>query len=373
MENNILLATFKLDNFVLEIFRELSSINKSLYLVGNIKHKNAQNWPINFFYFGPKANNFFSFLSCILLLPAIYLLGLIKLLLIKKKCQSKIIVCVHFREKIIISPLAAILKIKCIWLELPQEDYHKKNKLSLFLYRFFSRCAQVLVFTSLSEHNLKKLKVKDIARIPPGLREQDFKHQDNLFSELAHLKSQKQHRFFTIGTVTFLDDKNKIETLCQAVRQSLRVAPNLQLIVVGGGPFGPKNSPWTKWLTKKMEIDNLCWFVGEQDNIKKWLNNFDVFVFLDKILKTDDFNAILGAMISQVPIIGLDKSGLDDLLENNKSGLLLETMSSQELSESIIRLYKDDFLRKRLAQAAQVSLQGNFTIAHTLSEFKKYL
>ena len=54
------------------------------------------------------------------------------------------------------------------------------------------------------------------------------------------------------------------------------VIPNIQLIIIGEGEERKNLS----WLAKKMEIDNLVWLVGEQEQLKKWLDSFDVFLAL---------------------------------------------------------------------------------------------
>ncbi len=369
----LIVSNNKLPKFVLNIAKNLSFDNFSIHFLVT-RQKDVDIFfgsSVKGFYFIPTTKTKFYYLLFLLFFPIIYLRALwILINNYKKKNEIDTIVCFGTQAKIIFTPLAKLLKIPCLWLE--DTLIKKPNKVILFLLKVLSKWTKVIAFTNINAYSLKRIKINNIFIVPPGLCLRDLKVQNNLFSEIANLNNKKQKRFFVVGTITNLDNKNKIEALCQAVNKSLSIIPNIQLIVVGDGKFGPKNSPWTRWLNKKMSIENLCWFVGEQKNIKKWLENFDLFVFLDNFLKFSDFVAVLGAMATNVPIIGLDKSGIEDLITNNKSGLLLESLSSEELSTAIIRLYKNPFLRKQFVQRAYDDYQKYFTINNTINELKRH-
>ncbi len=374
MKKNILIVTsLSLNNFLLNILKQLYYRNFFIFLLKQYDIKLPKNLDIfssdNFvfrFNKGRKDNFIFIFL-----LPILYIFAFLKMLKYKNKYQIRTVVCFGLHSKIIFTPLTKILNLKCVWID----DFFSKDqgKLVLFFYKLFSKKITIITFTSLSASNLKRFNIKNVVIIPPGFCRQEFKTQSDIFSRLAHLRHRSQKRFFTVGTITALNNKNKIEFLCHSIRKSLSMVPNLQLIVVGGGRFGPKNSPWTKWLTKKMEIDNLCWFVGEQDNVIKWMGSFDVFVFLEKFLKINHFDIIFSAITNRLPIIGLDKSGLEDIVNHNKSALLLEINSSDELSKYIIRLYKNPFLRKQLQENAYQSYKKHFTIENIVNKLEKFL
>ena len=281
------------------------------------------------------------------------------LISLRLKREADLAVCFNFNEKIIITPLARLLGLKVIWLESPELNYQKFNKFLLALYKLNCRLAKIIVFNSYSKLKLKNIGCREnkINLIAPGTKFTSY--QENIFNKLASAGRVNFHRkYFTVGAITALNQKQKIETIFQAIKICLPVIPNIQLIIIGEG----EERRNLTWLAKKMEIDNLIWLVGEQEQLKKWLDSFDIFLAPGENLSLDDYGNILEAMAAGLPVLAPRNIGLEDLVVENNTGSLIESDNSEMLARQIIKLHQDKRLRLFLGKNGQERISRSFTL-----------
>jgi glycosyltransferase involved in cell wall biosynthesis len=333
-----------------------SSLEKNSLLLCALKELGQKNFFINFLFSKKPFLGQFKFLS----------------LLINFKFKRKVdlVICINFNEKIIITPLARLLGLKVVWFENPELNYQKFNKFLLTIYKLNYRLAKIVVFNSYSKLKLKNLGCDEtkINIINPGAK--IIAYQENIFNKLANTGRVNFHRkYFTIGAITPLNQKQKIETIFQAIKISLPVIPNIQLIIIGEGEER-KN---LAWLAKKMEIDNLIWLVGEQEQLKKWLDSFDVFLTLGENLSLDDHSNVLEAMAAGLPILGPRNIGLEDLIIENNTGSLIESDNSEMLARQIIKLHQDKRLRLFLGKNGQERVNRLFTLEMMVEKLAQIL
>ncbi|MFH1582793.1 MAG: glycosyltransferase family 4 protein [Candidatus Falkowbacteria bacterium] len=275
------------------------------------------------------------------------------------KRKVDLVVCLNFNEKIIITPLARLLDLKVVWLEGPEINYRRFNKFLLALYKLNYRLAKIIVFNNYSKLKLKNIGLSEnkINLIAPGTKLASY--QENIFNKLASAgRANFRRKYFTVGAITSLNQKQKIETIFQAIKISLPVIPNIQLIIIGEGEERKNLS----WLAKKMEIDNLIWLVGEQEQSKKWFDSFDVFLVLGKNLSLDDYGNILEAMTAGLPVLAPRNIGLEDLIIENNTGSLIEADNSEMLARQIIKLHQDKRLRLYLGKNGRERISRSFTM-----------
>jgi glycosyltransferase involved in cell wall biosynthesis len=226
------------------------------------------------------------------------LLGLVlipSIFYVKKKNRIHTVLCFGSSSKILLRIPLSLLKIKIIWFE---------NELQNKPLRFFSSKVERICFYELNKYDLikKGIKEEQISILSLGLNTRDSKRQDNIFNNLARENqnknniSKKESKFFTIGTFADLNSENNLENLFMAIKKALDIIPNIQLIIVGDG----KERKKLTWLTQKMKIDTLVWFVGEQKRIGKWLDAFDVFVVSCLQAHLEDFEIVLKSLNSSI-------------------------------------------------------------------------
>ncbi len=327
-------------------------------------------------YLGPRFKNNFNLFFFLICLPFFYLYYFPALFRAKGKKKIEAGLCFDWNEKIIFTPLARILRLKIIWLEYPEIVYKDEPRLLMKIYKFFSRWAVIVAMTAYGDVQLKNLGIKHGRIIPPGIRLDQFKNQSTIFSKLAESSCPHFNRkFFTVGTITNLTQSNQIENLFKAARKCLTVIPNLQLLIVGAGPER-KN---LAWLAKKMDINNVVWFVGggaEDEGVtrpKKWLESFDVFVITDESLNLDNLAIVLRAMAVGLPVIGPRNRGFEDIVRENETGRMVTADNSEALTEEIIKLEQDRRLRVGLGRRGQELVNKDFRIEQMVKGFKEVL
>lgn len=357
------------NSLLMTIFKELEQKKFSFSLWSSkmalISQFNQYNWPAKKIVLGRNLKNNLDILLFIAILPFVQFKFLLSLINLKIKRQVDLIICLNFNEKIIMTGMGRLLRLKIIWLEAPDLNYRQINKFLFWLYKINRRFADLITFNNYAKTQLTQLGYNEnkIRVVQPGAKPNQY--QENIFNKLAAISQANFHRkYFTVGAIATLDQKQKIETIFQAVKICLPVIPNLQLIVIGEG----RERKNLSWLAKKMGIENLVWLVGEQEQLKKWLDSFDIFLAAGDSLKLDDCGHILEAMIAGLPVLGPRNIGLEDLIIENKTGSLIEPDNSEMLARQIIKLHQDKKLRAQLGRNGLERASQLFTLEKMATE-----
>jgi glycosyltransferase involved in cell wall biosynthesis len=360
----------------MQSFKELTQRNFSFSLwsaeANLIDQFERNSWPAQKIFLGPTLKNGLSCLLFVASLPFLQAKLLLSLLGLKIKHQLNLIICLNSNEKIIATIPAKLLGLKVVWLETPDLDYRQFYKLTFLLYKINCRLAKVVAFNNYIKSRLICLNLasnqKKVEMILPGIKPSQY--QENIFNKLAALNQVHFHRrYFTVGVIAELKQKQKIEAIFQAIKICLPVIPNLQLIIIGEG----RERKNLLWLSKKMQIENLVWLVGQQEQLKKWLDSFNIFLATGDFLKLDDYGNILEAMAAGLPVLGPRNVGLEDLIEENKSGALIKTIDSEMLARQIIKLHQDKKLRSHMGKNNREQVARLFTLKQMVEGLEKVL
>jgi len=266
----------------------------------------------------------------------------------------------NWPEILLLSPWTKLFKIKTIWFILPEFQVLNLKPCLKILIKLNSKNIIVIAINNQTKNNLHKIisAKNTIHLLSLGIRQNCKERQDNIFSQISkteHELTQKKH--FSIGTVTNLDKNQNLETLFHAITKCQSVIPAIQLVIVGDGPER-KN---LTWIAKKMNIGDLTWFVGEQKHLNKWLTDFNIYVSVSKKQNLHDIYNLENAMAAHLPIIGIDKTGAEELLSQHE-GIILEKEDSELMADEIIKLYKHKLLMHKLGEAAQKKSQTAYNI-----------
>ncbi len=161
-----------------------------------------------------------------------------------------------------------------------------------------------------------------ITVIPNGVDTAVFKHQE---ADDIRRKYRLDNRF----VVLFIgrDDPQKgVRYLVNAVKNLARQIPEIMLVMVG-----------------QQDIYNdkhiLCLPRVSRSELVKLHSLSDLFV-LPSVYEPFGI-VLLEAMACETPCIGIRTGGMPDIIDHNRTGLLVEPRSDKGLSEAIARLYHD--------------------------------
>ncbi len=162
-------------------------------------------------------------------------------------------------------------------------------------------------------------------------------------------KEMKLDNKFVILTVTRLVERKGIDTVIEALSVLKDQIPEIAYLIVGDGPDRTK----LEHLALTKVVDQLVTFCGKvpYNELNMYYNLGDVFVMPSKTATPDveGFGIVfLEANACAKPVIGTYSGGIPSAIIQEQTGLLVEENNPLELSQAILRLYKNQELAKEI-------------------------
>jgi glycosyltransferase involved in cell wall biosynthesis len=150
--------------------------------------------------------------------------------------------------------------------------------------------------------------------------------------------------------------------LIRAFARVVRQVPQAFLCIAGQGELREE---------LQEEIDRLglgdrALLPGFRKDVGALLANATVYVMpsVEEGLGT----AVLDAFLMEAPVVASRAGGLPEMVEDGRNGLLAEPGDAEGLASCILRLLKDDALRRTLAAAGRQTALDRFTYRKTVAE-----
>lgn len=137
---------------------------------------------------------------------------------------------------------------------------------------------------------------------------------------------------FLIGNIGALEYSKGQDIIIDIARDFEQKYPEIHFILLGTG----KNEEQFK--DKARNLKNIT-FEGFVNNVGDYIKNLDLFIF--PTLSEGLGSILLDVINEKVPIIASDVGGIPDIIENNKTGVLIEPSNKEKLMLSIEELYLD--------------------------------
>ena len=259
--------------------------------------------------------------------PLIYTFSLLPFIFFKslnliKKEKIDILHCQGFLSSFLGFLLSKITGIS--YLVTVQRQERKGNFLKEMVYRKASVCigASWAIGKYFKEIGCKSKKIKVI---PNGIDLKRFKGLE-----------PKTHAGFLVITVARLEKVKGIEYLIEAASRSDLLGRSDILILIIGDGSQRKN---LENLVKKLNLQEKVKFLGQIPNeeIPKYLAQADCFVLPS--IKEGFGIAILEAMAAGLPVIGTRVGGIMDIIEDQKTGILVEPENPRAIANAIQEIY----------------------------------
>jgi len=172
--------------------------------------------------------------------------------------------------------------------------------------------------------------------------------------DLFHFSSQERCRIrqklfqahgneFVILCIAALHPRKGLKFLIEAFAFVNEKIPASRLVIVGEGP---QKKDLEKFI-KKLGIVNDVVLSGYQESIPKILKSSDLFVLPS--IKEAFGLVLLEAMEAQLPIIATSVGGIPEIVQNHKSGELVEPGNAEKLGEKMIELIQNKPVREKRA------------------------
>jgi len=210
---------------------------------------------------------------------------------------------------------------------------------------------------------------RDFLSLFPNLREKTIVILNSVnVAELNRLikhKTDSVHGRYVL-CVAAHNEKKAIDVLIQAIARLAPEDPSLKLVLVGDGPLRKPLEELAVALGVRERID----FLGVQgrDKVVELLHGCEALVLPSR---SEPFGiAIVEALACRKPVVATRVGGIPEIIEDGKTGLLVDSDNSGALAEALIRVLKDRELRKVLAGNGYRTVQERFRSEKTGSAYE---
>lgn len=203
-----------------------------------------------------------------------------------------------------------------------------------------SKIPNIIVQTSSIKNIISKWTKSKTYIVPSGIEYEEIKkiQSDSLLNESED-----------IFIVVNLENIKGVDILIKAVPRVTKSIPNLSVCIGGSGP--QENE--LKALVKKLNLEDHVKFLGfisEEDKYRYY--KACKIVVVPSRWDCQPF-APLDAAASGKPVVASRIGGIQNTVEDGKTGFLFEPENMEDLAEKIITLLKDEELRKKMGSTAK--------------------
>jgi glycosyltransferase involved in cell wall biosynthesis len=230
-----------------------------------------------------------------------------------------------------------------------------KSARQIFLQRQAYRCAHRVVANSRAA--ARQLESEGVSRdrisiIPNGLSTDQYPARGPIRSirniiTVANLRREKAH-----------------DTLLDAAESLVRTHPALRFSIVGDGPLRFE----LEARARRLGLDAHVSFLGHREDVPALLAEADLFVLPSR---SEAFpNGVLEAMAAGLPVVARAIGGLMDLVDNGRTGVLVEDDSPAALSSAIDGLVRRPNRAAALGSAAREAVGARYSFERMVGAFE---
>jgi glycosyltransferase involved in cell wall biosynthesis len=154
-----------------------------------------------------------------------------------------------------------------------------------------------------------------------------------------------------IGTVASLAGHKDYPNLLRAARRVIDAREDVSFCAVGDGPKEEE----IQTLAGQLELRNHFVFAGFREDIGNFLKSFDIFVLASKLEGLG--TSILDAHAVGLPVVASDTGGIGEVVLHNQNGLLVPPQDEKALSEALLYLIENTFLREKMGREARETVK----------------
>lgn len=161
-----------------------------------------------------------------------------------------------------------------------------------------------------------------------------------------------------------------------AMKKILAEFPNYHFKVVGDDGAGPNTGQSMKqWMQKKLKkvISNVSFYDGQEyDKLPAHISNATI-ALLPSLFESFSYTCA-EAMAAGKAVVGSSSTGMEDIIVNNYSGLLVNAENKKDIYFALKKLIKNDSLRYSISKTAKKNITTLFNadaLAHQYINYYK--
>lgn len=172
--------------------------------------------------------------------------------------------------------------------------------------------------------------------------------------------------------VSRLAEKKGLPYLIRACKRLVDAGHNFRCLIVGDGP----ERPLLEQLIGENSLEACVSLEGVvfQEHLKEYLNRADVFVLPCIVASDGDRdgipNTLIEAMAMGIPTLSTYVSGIPELIEHERTGMIVPEKDDRALAEALGRLLDDEPLRLKLGRAGRQRIEQEYALDKNVEALK---
>jgi len=165
-----------------------------------------------------------------------------------------------------------------------------------------------------------------------------------------------------VGNVAALVPHKGQRYLIEAAHLVVKEVPDARFVILGEGELRPH----LEHLVRERALEKHVLLPGFRTDVLGCIKGFDLFVMssVTEGLGT----SLLDAMACERPIVATRAGGIPEIVEHEKTGLLVPPRDAHALAAAIVQALNDRALRARLAAAGLARVRERFTVERMVEE-----
>jgi glycosyltransferase involved in cell wall biosynthesis len=170
-----------------------------------------------------------------------------------------------------------------------------------------------------------------------------------------------------VGIIARIQTHRRFDVLLKAVKIASREDSRLRLLVIGRGT---KEKQLLTDPTRKMGLEDVVIHTGYRT--KDYIDVVSCMDFNIFLMPGTDGScrAVREVMAMGKPVIAANRGMLSEIVDNSATGLVIED-TPENLAAAILKLTKDEGLRKRFAEASLKKAQEKFSLESMASQIER--
>jgi glycosyltransferase involved in cell wall biosynthesis len=233
-----------------------------------------------------------------------------------------------------------------------REGYNKFQKFLSYIFSSISIINERYVLTKIPNIIVQTPSIKNIISkwtkskihiVPSGI-------EYDKIEEIQSYTTLNLNESPDIFIVVNLEKIKGVDILIKAIPTVIKAIPNLNVYIAGTGPRENELKNLVKGLNLEAHVKFLG-FISEEDKYQHY--KACKIVVVPSRWDCQPF-APLDAAASGKPVVASRIGGIQDTVEDRKTGLLFEPENTDDLADKIVTLLKDERLREDMGKAAKV-------------------
>lgn len=167
-----------------------------------------------------------------------------------------------------------------------------------------------------------------------------------------------------VGIVAMLRPEKAHEVFLDAAAHVLEQIPNTHFLIVGDGSERPR----LEALAKGLRIDAHVHFLGVRNDVPAVVSLFDVAVLSSNPVVETLSVSVLEYMAARKPVVATRVGSLPDLVEEGKTGFLVEAGDSEALAERILHLLDNPTLAREMGARGRQKVHQRYTVEQMVQQ-----